>query len=283
MLTDTITIQDLGFGLILTYKRRLYISFSFAVVSFAFMFALVFDKIHTSSADTIFFPVLGIVGFLFLYWAAANYLDSATITVTKQKVDVKRGPIPFLKDLTIEASNVSQVFHERRVINFRRRRWAPDASAESGEYVRYALGVITVDKREIILLKDIPSEGDANAIETEIERWLGIVDRPVEDELRSILAGSGLWTRLTHSSSTNTFVGSPLYHLLLAAPFVVWGSFILASGQVPIRRLIFMGRGSHMTVSFDKDPLTFSVLVLMILGAAGWCLYKSWKVFVETE
>jgi hypothetical protein len=143
--------------------------------------------------------------------------------------------------------------------------------------VRYVVGVITVDKRKTILLKYIPSEGDAKALEKEIERWLGIVDKPAEDELRSIHAASGVWTRLTYSPSTGAFSDSSLFYLLLGAPFVAWGTLILASGQ------ILIGRWNHKTVSFDNDPVIFGVLVLMILGAAGWCFYKSWRIFVNIE
>lgn len=281
-LTSDITAEDLGFGLILKYQRRLYTSFTLSALGIVFAGYLVLE-FYTISADdaiTTVLPVVVIAGSVLLYWITERFLDTATITVTKQKIDVKRGPIPFLKDFSVEASNVSQVFHERRVINYTyglTRRWVPDTTAEGNINVRYVLGVVTVDKRKLIFLKDIVSEGDAKALESEIERWLGIVNRPVEDEMRSILAGSGFLKRLTYSSWSGGFLLSPLYYAILGAAYIIWGSIILASGE------ILVGRWRHKTISIDDDPLTFSIIVLAILATAGWCLYKSWRAFVNTE
>lgn len=278
-LTSDIVAEDLGFGLILKYRRRLYTSFVLSALLIVLVGTGLFSWSYNVWPEDVFTTMLPLdmaACIVLFYWIAARYLDTATITITKQKLVVKRGPIPILKDFNVPANNISQIFHERKIIRASYRwghRWVPDTVAVDGLNIRYVLGIVTTDKRKLVLLKDIVSESDAKALEKEIERWLGIADRPVEDELRSILVRSGFLRRITYSSWSGGFLASPLYYALLAAAFIVLTTFYMVSGE------ILVGRTNPKVISLDNDPTSFGLIVLATFAIAGWCAYRSWRNF----
>ncbi len=280
-LTSTITSQDLGFGLILTDTKRMYLVFFASVLGGAFLSIVAAGKIDETFApplSTVLYFLVGVAVAFYLYSEAVMCLDTATITVTREKIEVIRGPIPPWKNLVIETGHISQVFHKQRIVKLTARTTLSHGRSKSPFYLRYVLGVVTTDGARIDLLKDIASERDAEALEKEIERWLGIADRPVEGELKTIFAAKGFLTRLTQSPSSGTILGSPLFFFILGAAFVTWTILDLLSGQVRVG-----GRYSHAMVSFADDPATYSLNVSVLVGIAGACFYVGGKNFSKSS
>jgi hypothetical protein len=287
-LSSTIVSRDLGYGLVLEYKKRLYLTFLVHVFLVLFYSGLALASIQIAfipMLSTLLSILLAVVTMLCLYYFAVTYLDTAIFMVTKERIDLKRGPFPPFKTPGIDTKHIASVFQQQRVVAYKSTRWWSgkwyglrfESSPTSEDlYVRYIIGVITVDGKRIDLLREIPSDYDAKTLRESIQHRLGILQSPDEDELKSLFANSGFWNRFTHSSSGRTFNGSPLFLQILGAVFVVWATLELASEQVRKG-----GRWSKTMVSFSTDPTYFVISVLMMAAMACYCFYRSWKRFEE--
>jgi hypothetical protein len=284
-LSNNMLARDFGYGLILEYRKRLYLTFfsnAFLVVVFAVLLIAVIQYFFTSDFYAILSFLPAVVGLFFLYHYAVRYLDSAEFLLTKEKVEVKRGPVPPLKRLSIETKQIAKVFQQRRIVawksswgmkwfGFRFETWPESDDVR----VRYIVGIITVDGRKIDLLREIPSAVDAKTLRENIQQRLGIAHTAGEDDLYALFVGSGFWNRITHSSSAGTFNGSPLSFLLLGAVFVVQATVQLASGE--IRK----GRWSNTMISSSSDPTSFTVSVLLLLAITCYLFYRGWRRFMN--
>ncbi len=284
-LSSTIVAQDFGYGLMLEYRKRLYVTFLINVflilASVAAASGLILIYIPEDFSDVlVFLPAA--VGLMYLYHTAVTCLNTATLMVTKERITVKRGPVPPLKQLTIDRKHIAKVFQQRRIVAWKiswGRKWFGfrfEGSYESDDvYVRYAVGVITVDGRRIVLVREIPAAVDAKTLRENIQQRLGIPESSTEDELYSLFAASGFWNRITHSSSAGTFNGSPLSFLIFGAMIVMWATMELAAGEVR------KGRWSNTMISSSTDPAYFTVSVLLTFAIACYFFYRGWRRFMS--
>ena len=284
-LSNTILARDFGYGLMLEYKKRLYLTFltnvllilAFAAAASGFIQIYLPEDL---SDVLVFLPA--VVGLMYLYHTAVTCLSTATLMVTKERITVKRGPIPSFKDVSIDTKHIAKVFQQRRVVAWKvrwGRKWFGfrfEGSYESDDvYVRYVVGVITVDGRRIVLVREIPAAVDAKTLRENIQQRLGIPESSTEDELYSLFAASGFWNRITHSSSAGTFNGSPLSFLIFGAMFVMWATMELAAGEVR------KGRWSNTMISSSTDPTYFTVSVLLTFAIACYFFYRGWRRFMS--
>lgn len=126
------------------------------------------------------FSVLHVgVGLYLILNVLAGFLNSTTITVSHGEVELKTAPIHFLvaKNVRLTASNVDQFFCEMRVRH----------GKHSVTYT-YTLCAVSKDGKKLRLIKNLRQPDEALWMEYELEKALGIADRPVPGELPSKVA-----------------------------------------------------------------------------------------------
>jgi hypothetical protein len=107
-------------------------------------------------------------GLVLFYWGLAGLLNRTAITVAPEQLTIRHGPLPLLSGKQFDPILIKQVFVRRH------------ASTERSSYEVYML---TWDGREEKLLGDLNRPEQALYLEQEIERQLGIKDKPVPGEL----------------------------------------------------------------------------------------------------
>ncbi|MBT3291582.1 MAG: hypothetical protein HN380_29835 [Victivallales bacterium] len=109
----------------------------------------------------------GIVGLMFGYCTLVALLNSTTITVSGGLLHVTSGPVPVACDKRIVARMLKQLYVKSEAVQSR---------------VFYALYAATTDGRDVKLLSGLSTQDEVHFLEQEIEKFLGIEDRPVSGE-----------------------------------------------------------------------------------------------------
>ena len=108
------------------------------------------------------------------YLALATYINKTMIIITPTTLEIKRGPIPtpFWSDQQLDSSRIKQLYVAEKI-----------QSGGSLTTYKYQLYAIINDRRET-LLTEVPLTEWRQLLylEQEIERYLGIKDRPVSEE-----------------------------------------------------------------------------------------------------
>jgi hypothetical protein len=106
----------------------------------------------------------GIFGLMFGYGTLVALLNSTTITVSGGLLHVTSGPVPVARDKRIVARMLKQLYVKSEAVQSR---------------VFYALYAATTDGRDVKLLSGLSTQDEVHFLEQEIEKFLGIEDRPV--------------------------------------------------------------------------------------------------------
>ena len=122
-------------------------------------------------------PIVGYLalslGGLCVYALVMMLVNRTVVEVTKEHVSISHGPLPgLLRRRIVNAREIAQVYCEEHS-------WRMKIGVTDYDY---ELKVILVDGRRVSLLPDIPNAQQAAFLEQEIERRLGIIDRPVSSE-----------------------------------------------------------------------------------------------------
>ena len=156
-------------GLHVTYRwrtRMAYVLLGFALFWNAFL------AIFLLAGAGFFISVHAVVGLGMAYSGLALLLNSSTITVDRQYLRVEHGPLPtFNRNRELRCSEISQLYLKR------------SGTVRSGNNVTqlYALRAQTRQGGEVKLLGGIPDPALGKGIEQEIEGFLDIEDRAVEE------------------------------------------------------------------------------------------------------
>lgn len=111
-----------------------------------------------------------VVGLGVLYYTAALLLNSTEIRVGRRYLSVKNSPLPFPGNCTVPVGRIEQVYCKEKISRGRNRS------------VTYEIYAIAEQDRRQDIIKGLPSAEEAVFLEQEIERFLGIEDRPVRGE-----------------------------------------------------------------------------------------------------
>jgi hypothetical protein len=109
----------------------------------------------------------GIIGPMFGYATLVGLLNSTTITVSGGLLHVTSGPVPVSCDKRIGERMRKQLYVKSEAVQNR---------------VIYALYAATTDGRDVKLLSGLSTQDEVHFLEQEIEKFLGIEDRPVSGE-----------------------------------------------------------------------------------------------------
>ena len=144
----------------LLWDAFLVVWYSIAFSQDAPLIMLIFPLVHV------------IVGVGVTYAALAGFYNRTVITVGQGKLSIQHGPIPWPGNKTLQASELTQLYSEERVIR-----------VNNGTQMRYQLSAISRENRKIKLLGGLNAPSEVRFLEHKLEEQLGIQDHPVEGEM----------------------------------------------------------------------------------------------------
>lgn len=144
----------------LLWDAFLVVWYSIAFSQDAPLIMLIFPLVHV------------IVGVGVTYAALAGFYNRTVITVGQGKLSIQHGPIPWPGNKTLQASELTQLYSEERVIR-----------VNNGTQMRYQLNAISHENRKLKLLGGLNSPSEVRFLEDKLEEQLGIQDRPVAGEM----------------------------------------------------------------------------------------------------
>jgi len=119
-----------------------------------------------------FGSIHALVGLGVAYGTLAMFLNSTTITVMNSLIQIAIGPIKVPGNKQFKADLLQQLYTKRHV-----------SHSKNGTSINYELRVTTTDGRDEKLMGGFNKQEQALFIEQEIEKFLGIEDRPIRGEV----------------------------------------------------------------------------------------------------
>ena len=129
-----------------------------------------------SPAELVFMlPHLG-VGLWLLYFSLAGVLNRTTIDVSRERLSIRHGPLPWPgeRDLELPGNCLKQLYGEA---------WRRSQFLFQRAGTVYDLKALDADGHEVELLSGIEDRSQVLYLELALEKQLGIEDAPVEGEL----------------------------------------------------------------------------------------------------
>ncbi len=115
-------------------------------------------------------------GLFWFYLGLTELVNHTTLELRPGRLSVRNGPLPWRGGLSWDAARIEQLFCRRALRG--------SAAGEGGSGERFELCAL-YDGRRQRLLGPVSDPEQLIALEQEIERRLGIADRPVPGELRA--------------------------------------------------------------------------------------------------
>lgn len=112
------------------------------------------------------------VGLGLIYYILTLLLNRTVVTVDRAAITVRHRPLPWLGNKTIPVGQIEQLYVKSNFSRFQR-----------GEPT-YGVHLVDQANKHAKLVTGLSSSDHALYLEQEIERYLGIVDRPVRGEFR---------------------------------------------------------------------------------------------------
>lgn len=146
-------------------------------IVFATVFVIVWNGILYSqyqeavaSRDWGALPKLHVLaGLALTCYVIAGYVNKTVIWVSHQRIRIRHRPLPWWGQKTISASNLKQLYSKD--------------SGWSDSQKKYSVHAVTRDGRNTKVVGGLATSEQAVFIEQEIEKYLGIKDRPIRDEI----------------------------------------------------------------------------------------------------
>lgn len=124
---------------------------------------------ETGMVFMLLFPVLHVAAGVYVgYTAITGFVNSTTVTVDRNGIDVRHGPLPWPGNITIEAAKIDQLYVAPRVI-----------TGKNTTRTVYDIVAIGPGGAEVTVLKALEDDRAALFMERRIEQWLGIEDRQI--------------------------------------------------------------------------------------------------------
>lgn len=112
----------------------------------------------------------GLVGVALTYFCVCTFVNHTIVTVNSSFLTIEFSPLPWLGRKKIESGEIEQLFCKDRIRH-----------TEQGNHVSYELWMIRKGKKSCLLGGYFSAE-QVRFLEQEIERFLGIKNRPVSGE-----------------------------------------------------------------------------------------------------
>ncbi|MDQ8179778.1 hypothetical protein [Pelagicoccus sp. SDUM812005] len=113
------------------------------------------------------------VGLGIIYFTIALFLNKTDIRIDTYNLSVKHYPLPWFGQVTFPVESIQQVYCKEKITR-----------GKNGTHVSYELHCLDRNNRSKKLLSGLNQSEQAQFIEREIEKTLGLKDRPVSGEYR---------------------------------------------------------------------------------------------------
>lgn len=153
----------------------------FGIVSFMLTVGLFFSQVLL--VETLFNPLTWFM-FGLGYYSLRRLVNSTVVKVSPEQVTVKEGPLPFWKNIDLDARDIEQVYVKQYV-----------QRSKKGSTTTYQVHLVSTNGKHKELLAGLDKPEQALYLEQEIERYLGIKDRRVRDEYKSLAYNFSGWRR----------------------------------------------------------------------------------------
>jgi hypothetical protein len=138
-----------------------------------FWYGAVFSAHQPASSPALWFPLLHVAaGIGIAYFAVAGLLNRTVVRVVQGTIVVRSGPLPWIGNRIVQAAEVRQLYRERTF-----------ATSRGGTIASYHLCAVLSGNRKLRLIRAVGAADIALYFEQEIEKALGITDRPVPGEM----------------------------------------------------------------------------------------------------
>jgi len=128
-----------------------------------------------AAAPMLLFPLIHVaVGVGLTYFVVCSYVNRTVVTVNGSTLSVRHAPLPWPGNQVLDARRIDQLYCMQKV-----------SHTKNGTRTTYELYALDPEQRKTRLLKGLQDPDQVRFLEQEIERYLGIEDRPVSGELRS--------------------------------------------------------------------------------------------------
>ena len=138
-------------------------------------FLIFWYQMAFKSGDSIaiIFPLLHVaVGVGLTYYVLAGFLNKTYIGVSRQLLAIVTSPLPFFNNRTLNPDDIAQLYSKEKI-----------ARGRDSTTITYEVHVVTKSGKDIKLVSGLDESEQALYIEQEIEKYLGITDRPVRGEI----------------------------------------------------------------------------------------------------
>jgi hypothetical protein len=173
---DKIAIRQMGADLVITRKwfglKTLMMT---AFVIFWDGFLVFWYSKATQSGDLMvkLFPLLHVgVGVWLTYYTLAGYVNKTYIRINYEKLSVRHSPLPYWGHKTILSRDIRQLYSKEKI-----------SRSSKNQTVTYEVHAMTQEGRSIKLVPYLETSEQALFVEQEIEKFLGIKDKPVRGEI----------------------------------------------------------------------------------------------------
>lgn len=141
----------------------------FGILGFWYLMAF-----STGMIALMLFPLLHVaVGLFLAYFTVAMFVNTTEVVVANGMLTVRHGPLPWRGNREVPTEALEQLYCEEHISRTR-----------NGTTVSYSVRARGRDGRVVKLVTGLPERDQAMYIEQEIERHLGIADRPVAGQVR---------------------------------------------------------------------------------------------------
>jgi hypothetical protein len=142
------------------------------ILVFGFSGFLAADQGGTGAFSLCLLPHLAI-GLFLAYFVLASLVNVTEIKLSPGEFSIRHGPLPWLGNKRLAASHINQLYCKEKVSHRRR-----------STSLTYEVHAVTSANTTEKLIAGLNEPEEALFLEQEIERFLGIKDRPVPGELR---------------------------------------------------------------------------------------------------
>ena len=121
----------------------------------------------------LFGTIHALVGIGMIYWVAAGIFNTTEVRATKNRLYIKHRPVPWVGNRELDVSQIDQLYTKMKVTQ----------NKGSTSY-SYEVHAVLKGGKQLKLISGLDSSEEALYIEQELERFLGIKDRPVSGEMQ---------------------------------------------------------------------------------------------------
>ena len=151
---------------------RIVLATAFAVFWDGFLFIWYSNADDGAEPMVAYLPLLHVaVGIGLTYCAVAGWFNRTHILVSRAKIAVRHGPLPWVGNAELEVSNLKQLYVKEKHMQYNRT-----------TSTTYEVHAITHNGRTIRLVRGLETSEQAFYVEQEIEKYVGIEDVSVKGE-----------------------------------------------------------------------------------------------------